>query len=274
MGIPFIPRPGDNISSTLGSISNTLMDLDLSSYMCEKEHDGQIAASIGSTNTLQSQYLSDSEPEANKQNHDDSTCNDDDDSFDLIFDLDGDGAQARVDEFFSHSTNASRPRGVTPEHLSKIWHISQEDTRRMINTTTQTSVQMQDPTLSRNYGTNDRMLRYKRIQDYFFMDTFFATKKGGRSSRGHTCCQLFVTDKGFLYVVPMQKKSEVLQVIKQFAKEIGAPTSIIADMSSEQMSHDVQKFCNNIGTTLQALEQGTPWSNKAELYIGLLKEAV
>ena len=106
------------------------------------------------------------------------------------------------------------------------------------------------------------------------MDNFFATKKFGRSSRGHTCCQLFVTDKGFLYVVPMQRKSEVLQVIKQFAKEIGAPTSIIADMPSEQMSHDIQKFCNNIGTTLWALEEGTPWSNKAELYIGLLKEAV
>ena len=53
-GIPFIPRLGDNVSSTLGSISNTLVDLDLSSYMCEKEHDGRIAASIGSTNTIQS----------------------------------------------------------------------------------------------------------------------------------------------------------------------------------------------------------------------------
>ena len=185
MGLPFIPRPGDNISSTLGSISNTLVDLDLSSHMYEKECDGRIAASIASTNTLQSQYISDSESEADEQNQDDSTCNDDDDNFDLISDLDGDGAQARVDEFFSHSMNASRPRGVTPEHLSKIWRISQEDARRTINTTTQTSVQMQDPTLSHNYGTNDRMLRYKRIQDYFFMDTFFATKKGGGSSRGH-----------------------------------------------------------------------------------------
>ena len=106
------------------------------------------------------------------------------------------------------------------------------------------------------------------------MDTFFATKKGGQSSRGHTCCQLFVTDKGFLYIIPMRRKSEVLQVIKQFAKEIGAPTLIIADMSGEQMSHDIRKFCNDIGTTLRALEEGTPWSNKAELYIGLLKEAV
>ena len=242
------------------------MDLDLSNYMCEKERDGRIAASIGSTNALQSRYISDSEPEDEEQNNDDSTCNDDDDSFAITFDLDDDGANERVDEFFSHSTSASRPRGVTPEHLSKIWRISQEDTRRMINTTTQTSVRTQDPTLSRNYGTNDRMLQYKCIQDYFFMDTFFATKKGGQSSRGHTCCQLFVTDKGFLYVVPMRRKSEVLQAIKQLAKEIGVPSSIIADMSGEQMSHDVRKFCNDIGTTLRALEECTPWSNKADVY--------
>ena len=106
------------------------------------------------------------------------------------------------------------------------------------------------------------------------MDTCFAMKKGGRSSRGHTCCQLIVTDKGFVYIVSMRRKSEVLQAIKQFTKEIGAPTSIIADMASEQMSQEVRKFCNNLGTTLRALEEGIPWSNKAELYIGLLKEAV
>ena len=52
------------------------------------------------------------------------------------------------------------------------------------------------------------------------------------------------------------------------------PTSIIADMAGEQISQEVRKFCNDIGTTLRALEEGTPWSNKAELYIGLLKEAV
>ena len=100
-------------------------------------------------------------------------------SFALRFDLDSEGAHDKVAEFFSHVTNASRPRGVTPKHLSKIWHISQEHARRNFNTTTQTSVQTEDPTLSHNYGTNDHMLRYQHIQDYFFMDTFFATKKGG-----------------------------------------------------------------------------------------------
>ena len=72
----------------------------------------------------------------------------------------------------------------------------------------------------------------------------------------------------------MKKKSEVLLAIKQFAKEIGAPDSFVADMSGEQMSSEVKKFCNDIGTILRALEEGTPWSNKAELYIGLINKAV
>ena len=106
------------------------------------------------------------------------------------------------------------------------------------------------------------------------MDTFFARKKGGRSSCGNTCCQLFVTDKGFLYVVPMRSKSDVMNAVKQFAKEIGAPDAIICDAAKEQVSKDLRKFLTEIGTMLRVLEEGTPWANKAELYIGLLKEAV
>jgi hypothetical protein len=34
----------------------------------------------------------------------------------------------------------------------------------------------------------------------------------------------------------MRRKGEVLQAIKQFAKEIGALDAFIADMSGEQMS--------------------------------------
>ena len=71
------------------------------------------------------------------------------------------------------------------------------------------------------------------------MDTFFATKKGGTSSRGSTCCQLFVMDKGFIYVVPMKCKSEVLSAIKQFAKEVGVPDAIVSDIARDQVSQDV-----------------------------------
>ena len=181
---------------------------------------------------------------------------------------------ALLDNLMASTAQAGKSRGVDPKQVSKIWRISHDDAQRTIDVTTQTSIQTDDPGLPRNYSTNDRMLRYQRIEDFFFMDTFFAAKKGGQSSRGHTCCQLFVTDEGFIYAVPMKRKSEVLLAIKQFVKEDCAPDSFVADMSCEQMSSEVKKFCNDIGTTLRALEEGTPWSNKAELYIGLIKEAV
>ena len=101
------------------------------------------------------------------------------------------------------------------------------------------------------------------------MDTFFAMKKGRQLSRGHTCCQLFVSDKGFVFVVPMKRKNgaDILQTVKEFAKEVGAPDAIICDAAREQKSQDVRKFLGEIGTMLRVLEEGTPWANKAELYI-------
>ena len=83
------------------------------------------------------------------------------------------------------------------------------------------------------------MLQYRHIHEHFFMDTFFATSKGGKSTCGNMCCQLFVIDKGYLYVVPMKRKGKVLQVIKQFTKEIGVPDAIVSDMSKEQLSQEV-----------------------------------
>ena len=97
------------------------------------------------------------------------------------------------------------------------------------------------------------------------MDTFFATKNGGVSSRGHTCCQLFVTDKGYVYVVPMKSCSEVLQAVKQFVSEVGAPDVLICDATLEQKSKNLKKFLGEIGTRLKVLERGTPWAYKAEL---------
>jgi hypothetical protein len=132
-----------------------------------------------------------------------------------------------------------------------------------LDMTTQNSKRTDDPTLSRNYGTNNRMLQYKCIDGYFLMDRFFATKKAGKLFRSNNCCQLFVTEKGYVYIVPMKSKIEVLQAVKQFAKEVGAPDTIICDMASEQMSQPLQKLCNEIGTMLQVLEEaGTPWAKK------------
>ncbi len=180
-----------------------------------------------------------------------------------------------LDELMISAAHGIRHQGVDAAHLSKVWRIEHKDAERTLEVTDQRAVRQDNPKLARNYGTNDRMLRYKHIKEYFYMDTLFATSKTGKSERGHTCCQLFVSDKGFVHVVPMRSKGEVLQAMKEFAKEVGAPDAFICDASGEQTrSLEVRRFCRDIGSTLRALEENTPWSNKAELYIGLLKEAV
>ena len=87
-------------------------------------------------------------------------------------------------------------KGIDAEHLSKIWRIDQKQAKRTLEITSQHSRRADDPTLSRNDGTNDRMLRHKRVFEYghesLNMDMLAATKKSGKSSRGHTCCQLFI----------------------------------------------------------------------------------
>ena len=40
------------------------------------------------------------------------------------------------------------------------------------------------------------------------------------------------------------------------------------------MLSELKQFCNTLSPTLRALEEGTPWVNKAELYIQLMKEAI
>ena len=59
-----------------------------------------------------------------------------------------------------------------------------------------------------------------------------------------------------------------------FAKEVGVPDAIICDASGEQSSNKLKQLCHQLGTVLKYIEEGTPWANKAELYIGLIKSAV
>ena len=150
------------------------------------EH-GQFAMNIGATSIFDQTYLDDDDSQDSSDDDDTSQDNSDDD-FDPM-ELDDDTNEVLLDSFMASTAQAGKSRGVDPKHLSKIWRIIHEDAQRTIDVTTQMPIRT-DPTLSGNYSTNDRMLRYKRMKDFFFMDTFFATKKGGQSSRGHTCCQL------------------------------------------------------------------------------------
>ena len=170
------------------------------------------------------------------------------------------------------AVSAGRSKGVSAEHLAKVWCIPHDDAARTLGVTTQSLRHDPDSSLSRNVGTNDRAVRYKKIRSFFFMDTLFVTS-AAKSSRGNICAQLFVSDKGFVAFYPMKKQQEVYLAVKQFAKEVGAPEVLVCDPHPAQIKREVREFCTQIGTTLKVLEAETQWANRAELYIGLMKEA-
>ena len=50
--------------------------------------------------------------------------------------------------------------GVEPAHLAKIWCINEDTANKTIDINTQRSERIDNPKLSRIYGSNNRMLRY------------------------------------------------------------------------------------------------------------------
>ena len=168
---------------------------------------------------------------------------------------------------------ASKSQGATSDQLSKLWMINDELAQGAVDQNTQLARHSSDNILSKQISTNDRMLRYKRIQSVFYSDTMFAKPKA-KSLRGNKCCQVFVSDKGFVAVYPMKTQSEFQDALHWFCKQVGVPIILVVDGHKAQTSNKTKQFCLQVGTTLRVLERGTPWANRAELYIGLLKEAV
>ena len=122
------------------------------------------------------------------------------------------------------------------------------------------------------YFTNDWMPRYKRLQSVFYTDTMFATKH--KSLYGNKCCQVFVSKKGYISVYPMKSKDEFQEALHWSCKEVGVPVNMVCDGHSAQKNPGTKKFANQVGMTFCALEWATQWVNRAQMYIGLLKEAV
>lgn len=149
--------------------------------------------------------------------------------------------------------------------------------KQTLDATSQQLRRSNDPTLARRFNTNDKLLWYRHIKElFFYTDTFVATRKAGTTARGHTCMQMFVTDKGFVHVVPMVDKTgiSVAQAMKEFFKAVGVPDAIICDKSKEQTDGEAAKFCRQGGTQVRILEPNTPWANRAELYIGIFKNSI
>ena len=82
-----------------------------------------------------------------------------------------------------------------------------------------------------------------------------------------------MSDKGYVTVYPMKSQLEFQNALHWFCKEVGVPSTLVMDGYRAQKNTQTRRFCHQVGTIMRVLEEGTPWANRAELYIGLLKEA-
>jgi hypothetical protein len=86
-------------------------------------------------------------------------------------------------------------------------------------------------------------------------------------------CSNLCLGQGLLCNLSDEEGIEYILALKEFAKDVGAPEVLICDSAKTQKKREVKDFCTQMGTTLSILEAETQWANRAELFVGLVKEA-
>ncbi len=140
------------------------------------------------------------------------------------------------------AVTAGWSRGVSVEHLAKVWMIPHDEAARTLQVTSQHLRTDIDSSLLGNIGTNNRAVRYCYIKSCFYTDTLFVTG-AAKSSRGNICAQLFVSDKGYVAIYPMQHQQDYFLALKQFAKDVGAPDILVCNPHPTQKQRKVKEFC-------------------------------
>ena len=114
-------------------------------------------------------------------------------------------------------------RNIIDHHrLAKNWKIGPEMAKKTLKVTTQRGIRtMLAPTLDCRFKTNDKMLRYSRLNTNMYTDTMFASKV---SLRGNTCGQVYTNDIDFTRFYPMKDRKEMPDTLSNFFREEGVPS--------------------------------------------------
>jgi hypothetical protein len=157
-----IPKAANEVSSVLTNVSPTLDDQILYGRLAARADLGKFKTSIGSTDALGGEYLIDDQS-ATQTLTDDETSEsesdqDDDQTLDDLYESVTQG-EIDLDEIMVDAAHAGKSKGIDPAHVSKIWKIDLKTAERTLEVVSQYNKRTDDPTLSRNYGTNDASLQ-------------------------------------------------------------------------------------------------------------------
>ena len=126
----------------------------------------------------------------------------------------------------------TKPR-LDAQLLARKWGIGLDVAKRMIRATTSRGIwSVLDPTISRQYPTNDRQLRYRRLLLEMYLDTM---KASIRSRNGNKYAQVYCTRSSWTLVILMQSKSDAHETLSMLSSRHGIPNIMIVDGAKEQV---------------------------------------
>jgi len=170
--------------------------------------------------------------------------------------------QSNVQVSFN-STKGSSEKAIN--QLVQNWGIGTEAAKRTVQATTQRVIRsVAHPSLSRRFRSNDRQLRYRRINAEMFTDTGEANII---SKRGNKYTQFFSLPYGWVRAFSMPKKSSAHEALSLLFKNDGVPTSMVMDGSKEQTLGAFRTKCRQAGCHVKQTEPYSPWSNSCEVAI-------
>jgi hypothetical protein len=160
----------------------------LTSPLCERAEVSQFMMSIGSTTASNQPHLISRDNYDNGDGSNDNKSSSQGSSEDSAGDVEAvrdylsgmeEPLQGEVDldEFMVSATHARMKRNVQVENLSKIWRIDMETVSKTLDITSQNVNRKRSADLSRNYTTNDKMLRYNWIKEFFSWTPFMLPRK-------------------------------------------------------------------------------------------------
>jgi hypothetical protein len=116
--------------------------------------------------------------------------------------------------------------------IAAWWLIVPEHTKKTVQLTMQRGIRTcLNPTLARQFPTNDRMLCYKRLPHTTFTDTLFAATP---SRNGNKCAQAYSTSFGWAQAHPMTRKGEAHETLSLLFHRDGVPPTMVFDGLKEQ----------------------------------------
>jgi hypothetical protein len=119
-----------------------------------------------------------------------------------------------------YAFNLKTSGGINADQQARNWMIPIAKARRTIKMTTQRGIHMRPDALIQQFKTNDRMLRYNRINATMYTDML---KAQSRSHHQNLYSQVFAIPPAWIQAYAIKQKSDSHEALSDLLRDVGAP---------------------------------------------------